>query len=43
MDLGAPTAIENRPLLEWSMISSNSRALAVFLNYITQVISWAVC
>lgn len=42
MDLRAPAAIENTPLLEWSVISNNSRSLAVFINYITQVISWAV-
>lgn len=43
MDLRAPAVIENRTLLEWSVISNNSRSLAVLINYITQVISWAVC
>lgn len=43
MDLRAPAAIENRTLLEWSVISNNSRSLAVFINYLSQVISWAVC
>lgn len=35
MDLEAPAAVESRPLLEWSMVSNNSRlCLAVFISYI---------